>query len=664
MPQGVQQGRILVTASGGDGSTAALVDLVSRCGPGPGPLPEVSVVALDEIGVGLTAPDVALLVVDARGPSRSWRAAVTRLAARPTGAPDDPPAAVPVLLVASAGSEEEATTALDDLPVADILRLPCRDAEARARLRALTAAGRAREEERRRLATAIHDDALQVLASVALRLQMMRRAGGVGGTAGAGDPDSPGPALDDVVDDLGAALERLRTLEFERREPDEAVPAASGGPGPGGTPHGDDAGDGRARPVPLWSTPETLRRMGHDLRSPLNAVLGFAQLLDLADLEPDQRDAVAQILQAGTRLVDLINDLIELARIEAGIIELAPRPLSPADQVRTVLATARLAADAGRVTLVPPEAETEPGPPATAPGTRLLADPDRVTQILTAMVGHAVQACPPGGRVTVGLSAGPAGAVRITVHHDHAEPAAEDVHGLLVAFARPSPQPGTPGPRSLALPIAAALARSMGGRLIAEASGDRVALMLELAGEPPPADALPDDDRPLFEVLYIEDNPSSLRLVERVLHRRRGVAMIAASDGRTGVDLARRRHPALVLVDLHLPDMNGTDVLRALTRDPATCDIPVVALSAGARRDQDERLRAEGARAYLSKPFEIDELLGLVDTFRLEREAGRPEREAGRPEPPADRYGPAGLVARPGTSVVASSDVAVAEERR
>jgi CheY-like chemotaxis protein len=238
-------------------------------------------------------------------------------------------------------------------------------------------------------------------------------------------------------------------------------------------------------------------------------------------------------------------------------------------------------------------------------------------------------------------------------------PDPDDVHRLLEPFARaiPVPDPDAPGLRALSLPIAAALARRLGGRLRAEAADGGTTLTLELPASPAAAAGAAPDDRPLFEVLYIEDNPSSLRLVERVLHRRPGVAMIAAGDGRTGVDLARRRHPALVLVDLHLPDMTGADVLRALTHDPATCDIPVVALSAGGRRDQGEHLRAEGARAYLTKPFEIDELLGLVDTVRLERETGHPAPAA----PPAE---PAGVVARPGTSVVASSEVAVAEERR
>jgi CheY-like chemotaxis protein len=649
MPQGAQQGRIVVAAPGRDGATDALVGLLARSAAALEPPAEVALVTTDEPVADLTGPGIELVVVDARGPTEGWRAVADRLADR---APE-----VPVLLVASAGSSEDVAKALEGLPRADILRLPCADAEARARLRALTAAGRAREDERRRLATAIHDDALQVLSSVAMRLQVLRRSDAAGHQ----------PGLDEMIVDLGAALERLRTLELDRRG-DE--PAGEETPAVG--PDGADRSPPGGAPFALWTTPDTLRRLGHDLRSPLNAVLGFAQLLDLADLEPDQRDAVAQILQAGTRLVDLINDVIELTRIEAGIVEFAPRPLVPADQVRTVLAGARPAADAGRVTLVPPEAGAGPRSiPAGATAPRLLADPDRVTQILAAMVGHAVHAARPGERVTVSVSGAPApgrgapagdvvdaaGVVRLAVHHDGPVPDPGDLPRLLVPFARPAPNPGTPGPRALALPIAAALARRMGGRLTAEAADGGTTLTLEL---PAGADRAPgggDDDRPLFEVLYIEDNPSSMRLVERVLHQRSGVAMIAAGDGRTGMDLARRRHPALVLVDLHLPDMTGTDVLRALTSDPDTCDIPVVAISAGGRRDQDERLRAEGARAYLTKPFEIEDLLGLVDTIREEADARRP----GGPGPHAE---PAGLVARPGTSVVSSSDVAVAEERR
>jgi DNA-binding response OmpR family regulator len=339
---------------------------------------------------------IGAVVVDLRGGPATWTRVRALLLARHGAVSDD----VPLLLVA-----DEATwpRVLEVLAAGrgDGLALPCADAEMRARLRGVTGPRRTRDAERSLLARAIHDDSLQILAAVAMRLQLLRRQA----APNADDPPDGGTTaledaalLDEVIVDLGDALERLRTLEMERHTG-------------------------------------------------------------------------------------------------------APRPA--------------------------------PAPAAEAPG-----------------------------------------------------------------------RPATEAP---------------------DESAD--------AGSSP------------FEVLYIEDNPASLRLVERILRRRPGVTMIPAMLGRLGVQLAVQRQPAMVLVDLHLPDMSGSEVVRVLANGDATRHIPVVVMSANAVRPQDRDPLVEGAHAYLTKPFPIQDLLALVDDVR------------GGPGGSPDRVG------HPGTAAMSDSGTEAREPR-
>jgi CheY-like chemotaxis protein len=115
-------------------------------------------------------------------------------------------------------------------------------------------------------------------------------------------------------------------------------------------------------------------------------------------------------------------------------------------------------------------------------------------------------------------------------------------------------------------------------------------------------------------VLYVEDNPTNVLLVERILALRPAAQLLVATRGEAGFDLALSRRPDLILLDLHLPDMNGEELLSRLQAEPLTRHIPVVVVSADAMADNIARLRAAGAVDYLTKPFDLGELLAVVDS--------------------------------------------------
>jgi CheY-like chemotaxis protein len=209
------------------------------------------------------------------------------------------------------------------------------------------------------------------------------------------------------------------------------------------------------------------------------------------------------------------------------------------------------------------------------------------------------------------------------------------VQRLFIPFERVASQPSAIEGTGLGLPLSKRLAEAMGGTLELVSTpqqGSTFWIELPLAEAPVqhaerqadegagPAAEQPAPNGPDLTVLYIEDNLSNLQLVERVLGHRPGVRLISAMRPQLGLDLAGQHHPDLILLDLHLPDMPGQEVLRRLGASPATADIPVAILSADARPALIERLLAEGAREFLTKPLDVKELLGLVDGIAAERE--------------------------------------------
>ncbi|HEV7723102.1 MAG TPA: ATP-binding protein, partial [Iamia sp.] len=364
---------------------------------------------------------------------------------------------------------------------------------------------------------------------------------------------------------------------------------------------------------------EFLSRMSHELRTPLNAVLGFAQLLELEDLDDDGRDSVTQILKGGRHLLDLINEVLDISRIETGTFQLSAEPVSVAAVVDDVLQlTAPLAAAQG-IQLV------GGAPPETA--THVLADHQRLIQILLNLVGNAIKYNRPGGTVVVSSELAESSCVRIKVHDTGPGIRPEHRELLFTPFERLGAENTNVEGTGVGLALSRRLAEAMGGTIDVDSTiGQGSTFWVDLPVVEGPVerferlnpDARParpevDAGAPRAKVLYIEDNQLNLRLVKRILDQHPGIELITAMQGRLGFELAREHQPKLVLLDLHLSDIGGDEVLRQMRDDPRTSAIPVVVLSADATPGQIRRLIAEGASSYLTKPLDVQALRQLLD---------------------------------------------------
>jgi signal transduction histidine kinase/CheY-like chemotaxis protein len=361
-----------------------------------------------------------------------------------------------------------------------------------------------------------------------------------------------------------------------------------------------------------------LSRMSHELRTPLNAVLGFAQLLEL-DLPEEQREPARQIRRAGVHLLDLINEVLDISRIEAGQLTLSTEPVRISDVVSEVVDLMGPIATERRVSLLADE--------AMACGCVVLADRQRAKQIILNLTSNAVKYNNPGGHVLVRCKATDAEA-EIAVIDDGIGIAEADLDRLFIPFERLGAENTEIEGTGVGLAISQRLATAMNGRIevsSATGRGSTFRLVLPLssaatvAAEPAPFDEATagagraDAHPSALTVLSIEDNPANTRLLQEIVNRRPVWNLVATGQGRLGLDLAAADPPDLVLLDLHLPDLRGEEILRRLKSSARTASVPVIVISADATPGQVQRLRAAGADAYLTKPIEVTQLLTALD---------------------------------------------------
>ncbi len=360
---------------------------------------------------------------------------------------------------------------------------------------------------------------------------------------------------------------------------------------------------------------EFLSRMSHDLRTPLNAVLGFAQLLDLDLLSEDQREAVRQILKGGAHLLELINEVLEIARIEAGHLSLSPEPVRVDDALQETVALVRSMAAARGITI-----ET---PPSSS--LWVLADRQRLNQVLLNLLSNAVKYDREGGRMTIAVTMQEAGRCRIAVSDTGHGIPRRKLHLLFNAFERLGAEStGTEG-TGLGLVVAKSLIEAMNGQIGVSSvvdTGSTFWIDLPMTEEPavgtmpqqtpPPAHAAPSSAAAGM-LLYIEDNAANVSLLQRILARRPQMQMIHKANGADGIEAARTVNPDVIFLDMHLPDMHGEEVLRELSADPRTRHVPVYVLSADAMPSNVKRVLAGGAVAYLTKPLDVVRVLTVID---------------------------------------------------
>jgi len=363
---------------------------------------------------------------------------------------------------------------------------------------------------------------------------------------------------------------------------------------------------------------EFLSRMSHELRTPLNAILGFAQLLEMAALDRDKRESVAQILKAGQHLLGLINEVLEISRIEAGRLSISPEAVQISLAVQEALDLLTPMA-ARRNIMVRDEV-------ARDRRRHVLADQQRLKQVLLNVITNAINYNCDAGTVTISTQEVESNRLRIKVRDTGPgiKPGSEGK--LFTPFERlGAEQTGVEG-TGLGLALSKRLIEVMGGSMGVENNPDRGAtfwLELPLVKDPVaqaqtaiadlPATAPPVPQQRQRIVLYVEDNLSNITLIEHIIVHRPQVKLVAAMQGRLGLDLAREHRPDLILLDLHLPDISGEDVLQGLRQIPELKSTPVIVISADATRGRIERLLSMGVLDYLPKPLDIKRFLQLLD---------------------------------------------------
>jgi PAS domain S-box-containing protein len=392
-----------------------------------------------------------------------------------------------------------------------------------------------------------------------------------------------------------------------------------------------DAADSASR-----AKSEFLSRMSHELRTPLNVVLGFAQLLQMEQLREEPRAWVDQVLKAGRHLLDLINEVLDIARIESGALALSPEPVSLRDVVGETVESMRPIAAANDVSV-----------DFLIEGDDLFvqADRQRLKQVLLNLLANGVKYNRPRGTVLVTASSH-ADDIEIRVADTGIGIAPEHRERLFVPFDRLGAEHSTVEGTGVGLSLSLRLVQAMGGELDVESvpgEGSTFTVVLPIGAAPVDAEtvALADAEAEwrlaggmvAGTMLYIEDNLTNLELMQRLVERRPGVRLLHAAHGRMGLDLARTGHADLVLLDLHLPDMTGMEVLGQLRADPATAAVPVYIVSADATAGQVARMKSAGAIGYLTKPLDVRRILDVIDQTMGSAASARagvpvPEQEA------------------------------------
>jgi PAS domain S-box-containing protein len=364
-----------------------------------------------------------------------------------------------------------------------------------------------------------------------------------------------------------------------------------------------------------------LSSMSHELRSPLNAILGFAQLInsDFPPPTPSQTASIDQILHAGWYLLELINEILDLAQIESGRLALSLEPTSLPEVMFECQA------------MIEPQGQKR-GVHMTFPRFDLPcfvdADRTRLKQVLINLLSNAIKYNRANGTVVVDTdcAGGTQKRVRVSVKDTGAGLPPDMLMQLFQPFNRLGQERSTEEGTGIGLVMSKRLVELMGGEIGVESTAgsgsvfwfelnSAVAPQLVVDRAAPAANPRLQRERgaPLRTLLYVEDNPANLKLIEQLIARRPDMRLLSARDGDQGIQLARAHQPEVILMDINLPGIGGIEALEILRADPATAQIPVVALSANAMpRDIEKGLQA-GFFRYLTKPIKVDEFMQTLD---------------------------------------------------
>ena len=364
---------------------------------------------------------------------------------------------------------------------------------------------------------------------------------------------------------------------------------------------------------------EFLSSMSHELRSPLNAILGFAQLME-SDATPatsSQRASIDEILRAGWYLLELINEILDLAQIESGKLSLSPEPTSLAEVILECRAMIEPQAQQRGIRMTFPQFDVP---------RFVQADRTRLKQVLINLLSNAIKYNQSGGMVVVDCAGSTAERVRLNVRDSGAGLPPEKLAQLFQPFNRLGQEHGAEQGTGIGLVMSKRLVELMGGVLGVESSvGGGSVFWWELGAAAAPAlevkpaklaaaaRAQAQPGAPLRTLLYVEDNPANLKLVEQLIARRPTIRLLTAVDGNMGIQLARAHQPEMILMDINLPGISGIEALKILRDDPATAHIPIVALSANAMPRDIARGLEAGFFSYLTKPIKVSAFMEALD---------------------------------------------------
>jgi signal transduction histidine kinase/ActR/RegA family two-component response regulator len=417
-------------------------------------------------------------------------------------------------------------------------------------------------------------------------------------------------ALQARVAELEAALAHVRARESERNEAENALLVAKR--------ELEDSNQAKS---------EFLARMSHELRTPLNSILGFSQVLNTDPDEPltqSQKDSVRQILKAGWHLLALINEVLDLARIESGKLQLSIESVGVEQIVREALTLIAPLAEKHQVKVVDETKELR--------RLYVMADRTRLKQVLLNLLSNGVKYNKAGGTVTLTGAQRDGGRLVLSVTDTGAGLTEEERGMLFTPFQRLRARADIEG-AGMGLAITKRLIELMGGTVGVESepgNGSRFFFELSIGDKPAvegeetdPSLIIARTDANEVTLLHVEDNPANRALVSRILERRPHISILAADTAEKGIELARTRDPDLIVLDINLPGMDGFQALELLRAYPDTKHIPIIALSANAMPSEVRRGLEAGFLSYLTKPVDVKEFLRTIDLFLSGGDAGK-----------------------------------------
>lgn len=371
------------------------------------------------------------------------------------------------------------------------------------------------------------------------------------------------------------------------------------------------------------SKSEFLSRMSHELRTPMNAILGFGQLLEYDTKEPlsdSQKERVDEILKAGNHLLKLINEVLDLSRVESGQLELSVEDILVSNAIGDAL------------TLVSPLAAQRniqiTNHLSNHPKLSIKADLTRFKQVLLNLLSNAVKYNQDGGSITLDFQKNGKERIRIDII-DTGEGISEDnLNYLFKPFNRLGNENSAVEGTGIGLTITKHLVEMMGGTISVQSTpgkGSKFSIVFAVGKQLTsavedlvisPSKKIPGrTDEQKWTLLYVEDNPANLMLVEQILQTRPDIKLLSAPQAQMGIELANAHKPDLILMDINMPEMDGITAMKKLQNYEETRDIPVIAVSANAMESDIKKALDAGFKAYIIKPFDIPKFYMEIDRF-------------------------------------------------